>query len=51
MDSESLTNSLNENCFSCTEWAIEKDEVPCSALCADALSKIVHLGGRSNLHS
>jgi hypothetical protein len=49
--SQSFADALNENCLASSEWAIEEDEVPCSALCADALTEVVHLGGSSNLHS
>ncbi|CAB4547133.1 unannotated protein [freshwater metagenome] len=49
-DSKCLTNSLNQNSLTCTKWAIEKDEIASYALRTDALTKIVHLGGCSNLH-
>jgi hypothetical protein len=42
---------LNQDCFTGTERAVEKDEISCLALLADAHTKCVHLINGGNLHS
>jgi hypothetical protein len=41
---------LNENCLTCTEWAVEKDEIACNTLSTDAHTEAMHIGGCSYLH-
>jgi hypothetical protein len=50
LNPEGFANTLNKNSFAGAEWAIDEDEIASSALGADALSEVVHLRSRSNLH-
>jgi hypothetical protein len=49
-NSKGLANTLNENCLSCTEWAVKKDEIARNAFSTNAHSKVMHIGGCSYLH-
>jgi hypothetical protein len=48
VDTECIPYSLNKNSFTCTEWAVKKDEIASYALCTDALAESMHIGSCRN---
>jgi hypothetical protein len=51
INAQGATDSLDQDSLACTERAVEKDEISCLTLLADAYAKCVHLISGGNLHS